>query len=246
MTAGVALWKVWNRKTDVLPVLLAGHSLGEYTAMVCAGALTFSEAVQLVADRGQYMQAAVPAGSGSMAAILGLENDQVEALCETSAQGQIVAAANYNSTGQIVIAGHTEAVERTVNAAKAAGAKRSVILPVSVPSHCELMRVAADQLATRLQKIELTLPDIPIIHNVDASVRNDIESITSLLVKQLYSPVRWVETIQYMSNQGITHIVECGPGKVLSGLIKRIDRNIQTLPVSEPDLLEKAITEIGN
>jgi [acyl-carrier-protein] S-malonyltransferase len=246
LTAGVALWNIWNKENNTSPKLLAGHSLGEYTALVCAKALSLSEAVQLVADRGEYMQTAVPEGIGSMAAILGLENDQVETLCEKSAQGQIVAAANYNSTGQIVIAGHVEAVERAVTAAKQAGAKRSVILPVSVPSHCELMRTAADHLAERLQAVKFSLPDIPIIHNVDACQKNDIESITKVLVEQLCAPVRWVETIQHMSNEEITHIVECGPGKVLSGLIKRINRNIQTLPISEPDLLEKALIEIGN
>ena len=246
LTAGVALWKIWGKQNNKNPKLLAGHSLGEYTALVCAEVLPHSEAVQLVADRGQYMQAAVPEGVGSMAAILGLENDQVEELCETSAQGQIVAAANYNSTGQIVIAGHAEAIERTVTAAKKAGAKRSIILPVSVPSHCELMRPAAEHLAKRLQTVKLLLPSIPIIHNVDACQKNDIESIAKILVEQLHTPVRWVETIQRMSNEGITYIVECGPGKVLSGLIRRINRNIQTLPISEPALLEKALVEIGS
>ena len=246
LAAGVSVWRVWNDQCNYVPKLMAGHSLGEYTALVCAGALSFPEAVKLVADRGEYMQLAVPEGTGSMAAILGLENKQVEMVCEQSARGQIVSAANYNSTGQVVIAGHTEAVERAVAAAKEAGARRSVILPVSIPSHCELMHAAAQRLATRLQGINLQPPGIPVIHNVDVQSRTDPEAISSALVEQLSQPVRWVETIQYMIADNITQVVECGPGKILSGLIKRIDRNIQTLPVYDPDSLENALTELAD
>ncbi len=223
---------------------MAGHSLGEYTALVCTGSLSFTEGVKLVADRGEYMQSAVPEGTGSMAAILGLENGQVEAICNQTAQGQIVSVANYNSIGQVVIAGHTEAVERAVAAAKEAGAKRAVILPVSVPSHCELMQKAAQHFAVRLQGIDLQSPEIPVIHNVDVQSRAEPDAILSALVDQLSQPVRWVDTIQHMIAEGITQIIECGPGKVLSGLNKRIDRNIQTYPVYDPDSLKKALSEL--
>lgn len=241
LTAGVALWKLCSNQINLKPVLMAGHSLGEYTALVCANALSFPDAVRLVTDRGRYMQSAVPEGTGCMAAILGLDDDQVETLCENVKQDQVVAAANYNSPGQVVIAGHKTAVERAVEAAKKNGARRSVILPVSVPSHCELMKDAAEKLATRLNNITISTPAIPIVHNVNAKQGDNIESIVESLVTQLYKPVHWVGTIQYMHNEGVTCIVECGPGKVLSGLIKRIERGIETFPVSSPDLFQKAL-----
>lgn len=245
LTAGVALWKVWTNQTNTKPGVMAGHSLGEYTALVCANALSFSDAVLLVADRGKYMQSAVPEGTGCMAAILGLEDEKIETLCKNSGQDdQVVAAANYNSPGQVVIAGHKAAVERVVDAAKQSGARRSVILPVSVPSHCELMKSAAEKLAARLKNINITTPAIPIIHNVNASKAGDIQSIVNLLTTQLYKPVQWVKTIQNMHNGGITRIVECGPGKVLSGLIKRIERGIETFPVSDPESLQNAFKEL--
>ena len=245
LTAGVALWRVWTSQNNLKPSLMAGHSLGEYTALVCANALSFSDAVQLVTDRGKYMQSAVSEGTGCMAAILGLEDEQIETLCENSSQDdQVVAAANFNSPGQVVIAGHKEAVERAVDAAKQSGARHSIILPVSVPSHCVLMKGAAEKLAIRLKNISITTPTIPIIHNVNANQGSDIEAIVKLLITQLYKPVHWVKTIQYMYNEGVTKIVECGPGKVLSGLIKRIERGIESYPVSEPELLQKALDEI--
>lgn len=242
LVAGIVVWRIWKERGGRIPDLLAGHSLGEYTALVCSGAIEFTDAVRLVADRGEYMQSSVPAGTGSMAAILGLQDEQIKNICEQSAQGQIVSAANFNSSGQVVIAGHTEAVERAVDLARKEGAKRSLILPVSVPSHCELMQEAAKRLANRLQEIDIASPVIPVIHNVDATSSTDVEEIREMLVKQLYKPVRWVDTIKSMTAKGITQIVECGPGKVLSGLVKRIDRNIQIMPVYDPESLDKALS----
>ena len=244
LASSVATWRVWNELSQVQPVMMAGHSLGEYSALVCSGALNFTDAIQLVADRGAYMQDAVPAGIGSMAAVLGLEDGQIEAVCDAAAQGQIVSAANYNSSGQVVIAGHKEAVERAVELAKAAGAKRSVILPVSVPSHCALMQKAADRFAERLNTVDFEQPKIPVLHNVDATERSDAREIKLALQDQLCQPVRWVETIQKMVSKDINTIVECGPGKVLSGLIKRIDRSLNIFPVFDPASLEKALAGV--
>lgn len=244
LASSVATWRVWNELSKTQPVIMAGHSLGEYSALVCSGGLNFIDAIQLVADRGAYMQDAVPAGTGSMAAVLGLEDGQIEDVCVQAAQGQIVSAANYNSSGQVVVAGHKEAVERAVELAKAAGAKRSVILPVSVPSHCALMQKAADKFAQRLDNIEFDQPNIPVLQNVDAMERSDISEIKLALQDQLCQPVRWVETIQTMVSMDVCTIIECGPGKVLSGLIKRIDRSLNILPVFDPASLGKALTEL--
>jgi [acyl-carrier-protein] S-malonyltransferase len=241
LASSVAIWRIWNELSQNQPVIMAGHSLGEYSALVCSSALSFTDAIQLVADRGAYMQDAVPAGIGSMAAVLGLDDSQIEAVCEQAAQGQIVSAANYNSSGQVVIAGHKEAVERAVELAKVAGAKRSVILPVSVPSHCALMQKAADQFAERLDKVKFEHPNIPVLHNVDATERSDVSEIKLALQGQLYQPVQWVETIQKMLNKGVNTVIECGPGKVLSGLIRRIDRSLNIFPVFDPASLEKAL-----
>jgi [acyl-carrier-protein] S-malonyltransferase len=246
LASSVATWRVWNELSQIQPVMMAGHSLGEYSALVCSGVLNFTVAMQLVADRGAYMQGAVPTGVGSMAAVLGLEDGQIEALCEEAAQGQIVSAANYNSSGQVVIAGHKEAVERAIELAKTAGAKRSVILPVSVPSHCALMQKAADQFAERLNTVNFEQATIPVLHNVDATECSDISEIKVALQDQLCQPVRWVETIQKMVSKGVSTIVECGPGKVLSGLIKRIDRSLNIFPVFDPASLEKALAEVTN
>jgi [acyl-carrier-protein] S-malonyltransferase len=244
LASSVATWRILNELSQNQPVIMAGHSLGEYSALVCSGALNFTDAIQLVADRGAYMQDAVPAGTGSMAAVLGLEDGQIEAVCDQAAQGQIVTAANYNSSGQVVIAGHKEAVERAVELAKAAGAKRSVILPVSAPSHCALMQKAADQFAQRLDTVNFKQANIPILHNVDATEHSDINEIKQALQDQLCQPVRWVETIQKMVSKDINTIVECGPGKVLSGLIKRIDRSLNIFPVFDPASLEKALAGV--
>ncbi len=241
LASSVAIWRIWNELSQNQPVIMAGHSLGEYSALVCSSALSFTDAIQLVADRGAYMQDAVPAGIGSMAAVLGLDDSQIEAVCEQAAQGQIVSAANYNSSGQVVIAGHKEAVERAVELAKVAGAKRSVILPVSVPSHCALMQKAADQFAGRLDKVKFEHPNIPVLHNVDATERSDVSEVKLALQGQLYQPVQWVETIQKMLNKGVNTVIECGPGKVLSGLIRRIDRSLNIFPVFDPASLEKAL-----
>lgn len=245
LSAGVAVWRVWQESGGPTPVILAGHSLGEYTALVCADSLGFSDAVKLVADRGRFMQEAVPAGSGAMAAILGLDDAQVVAACEQAASGQIVAAVNFNSIGQVVIAGEKSAVERAIEAANEAGAKRAVLLPVSVPSHCDLMRPAAERLAQRLEEVTLQSPAIPVINNVNVATPSDTDSIRDALVQQLYNPVHWVGTVQHMASMGITQMVECGPGKVLVGLTKRVTRDIKGECVLDPASLEKALTNMG-
>lgn len=245
LASSVATWRVWNEISQLQPVMMAGHSLGEYSALVCSGAISFTDAIQLVADRGATMQDAVPEGTGCMAAVLGLDDKQVEGVCEQAAQGQIVSAANYNSFGQVVIAGHKEAVERAVELAKKAGAKRAIILPVSVPSHCALMQKAADQFAQRLNIVEFNQPKIPVLQNVDAKSRENIEDIKLALQEQLCRPVYWVKTIQEMLNKNVSTVIECGPGKVLSGLIKRIDRGLNILPIFDPSSLQKAIVELG-
>lgn len=246
LTASVAVWNVWKECNGNAPVIMSGHSLGEYTALVCAGALQFTDAVGLVARRGALMQSAVPEGTGSMAAILGLDSKKVQEICDNVAQKQVVSAANYNSTGQIVIAGHIEAVKRAVEAAGEAGAKRSVILPVSVPSHCMLMENAAKKFAEQISKITISEPAIPVIHNVDVLQKSDPVAIKQALVEQLYKPVRWVEIIELLASTGISNIVECGPGKVLCGLIKRINKQISNWPVYDPETLDKAILGISN
>lgn len=220
LTAGVIGWRLWQAEDHQQPAMLAGHSLGEYTALVCAGALTMDEGLKLVAKRGALMQQAVAPGVGAMAAILGLELAQVNAIC-ASVDG-IVQAANLNAPGQIVIAGTKVAVEIAIEAAKAAGAKRAIMLPVSVPSHCVLMRDAADEFMRSLEAVNWQQPRIPVVHNFDVSSHTDAASICQVLAKQLYSPVRWIETIEYFVQQGVTEVIECGPGKVLTGLNKRI------------------------
>jgi [acyl-carrier-protein] S-malonyltransferase len=241
LAAGVALWRVWQAEDGPRPALMAGHSLGEYTALVCAGSLDFTDAVALVAERGRLMQEAVPVGQGAMAAVLGLEDDKVVAVCAAAAQGAIVAAVNFNAPGQVVIAGTTSAVERAVALAREKGAKRAVVLPVSVPSHCQLMRPAAEQLAKRLATVTLRTPAVPVIHNVDVAVHQRPEDIRDALIRQLYSPVRWSETIAAMRHQGIVTLVECGPGKVLTGLNKRIDKQLEALPVFDSASLSTAL-----
>lgn len=245
LAAGVAAWRVWKREGGADPALMAGHSLGEYTALVCAGSLDFEEAVALVADRGRFMQEAVPAGTGAMAAILGLEDDQVIGVCEAAAQGEVVSAVNFNSPGQVVVAGHSSAVQRAVELAKEAGAKRAVLLPVSVPSHCELMKPAAERMRERLEGVTLQAPSIPVINNADVESPSDPDGIRDALVRQLHSPVRWVETVQRMGREGVDTLVECGPGKVLVGLNKRIDRGMNALPLFDSETLAKAKEAIG-
>ena len=226
LAADIACWRLWCAEHDERPAVLAGHSLGEFAAFVAAGTLSFRDGLALVAKRGELMQSAVPAGVGAMAAIVGLDDEQVELLCKQAAEDQVLSPANYNSIGQIVVAGHAAAVERAVVLATAAGARLAKLIPVSVPSHCALMQPAADALNHYLAAIELHAPQIPVIQNVDAFVHHDVSEIRACLIEQLTQPVRWVATIQKMQADGITDIVECGPGKVLAGLIKRIDREL--------------------
>lgn len=244
LVAGVAVWRVWEQCGGPQPALMAGHSLGEYTALVCTNAVSFECAVELVAERGRYMQAAVPEGQGAMAAILGLDDDQVIALCTQAAQGEVVDAVNFNSPGQVVVAGNAAAVERAVALAREAGAKRALLLPVSVPSHCSLMMPAAERMRRLLNETAFVSPAVPVIHNADVAAHATPELIRDALVRQLHSPVRWVETIQAMKQQGVTHVIECGPGKVLAGLNKRIDRELATLPVYDSNTLKAALDEV--
>jgi [acyl-carrier-protein] S-malonyltransferase len=241
LVASYAVWQIWLALGGQKPVIMAGHSLGEYTALVCSGVLSLKDAVTLVADRGKYMQTAVPDGVGAMAAILGLDNDQVIEVCKAATSSQIVSAANFNSAGQVVIAGHREAVEKAAELAKEAGAKRAILLPVSVPSHCELMHEAADRLAGRMEQVQFSEAEIPIIQNVDVIQRTSPDEIKKALLEQLHQPVRWVETVEKIRSMNISTIVECGPGKVLAGLIKRIDRSIEVAPVFDIKSLESAL-----
>lgn len=240
LTAGVAVWRVWNEVGGAAPAAMAGHSLGEYTALVCSGSLGFADAVGLVAERGRQMQVAVPAGTGAMAAVLGLDDEQVRAACAAAAEDQIVEAVNYNSPGQVVIAGSKEAVERAIVNAKDAGAKRAMLLPVSVPSHCQLMKPAADVMASKLSDIEFAAPTLKVLHNVDVQSHSSAEEIRVALAEQLYKPVRWVETVQALSADGVETLIELGPGKVLAGLTKRIDRSLTGVCVQDLASLEKA------
>lgn len=241
LTASVAIWRVWQEKNGAMPVVMAGHSLGEYSALVCAGVMDFKDAVRLVELRGKLMQEAVPEGTGAMAAIIGLDNDSIAKACAESAEGQVVAPVNFNSPGQVVIAGNKEAVERAGAACKAAGAKRALPLPVSVPSHCALMKPAADKLAVALQEITFNAPRIPVINNVDVAAESDADAIRSALVRQLYSPVRWTETVESMSAQGVAHLLEMGPGKVLTGLTKRIVDSMTAAAVNDVASLTLAL-----
>lgn len=237
LAASVALWRVWNEQGGATPAYLSGHSLGEYSALVCAGALAFEDAVRLVNKRGLFMQSAVPAGEGAMAAIIGLDDEAIEAACEQAGQGEVVSAVNYNSPGQVVIAGQTEAVNRAIELCKEAGAKRAMPLPVSVPSHCELMKPAAEQLAAELDTITINTPSIPVVQNVTAGIAADADAIKDNLVQQLYRPVLWVDCVNFMSGNGVERMLECGPGKVLSGLNKRISRGLDVATVADPELL---------
>ena len=246
LTAGMAVWRLWQAEGGPQPDYMAGHSLGEYSALVAAGAMGFADAVKLVEQRGKCMQAAVPAGSGAMAAVLGLDDQQIISVCNDVAGDEHVAAANFNAPGQVVIAGHRTAVERAIEAAKSAGAKRAVMLPVSVPSHCELMRPAAEQLLEQLNQVSMDVPSIPVIHNADVCVHDSPETIREALAEQLFRPVRWVETISILKDKGVHSVVECGPGKVLAGLNKRIDREMNILPVHDPASLESALAAVSD
>lgn len=228
LAASYALWRIINAHSLIQPSVLAGHSLGEYTALVCANALNFQDAIKLVAARGRFMQSAVTAGTGAMAAIIGLDNDAVASICvrALNSTDEVLAPANFNSTGQVVIAGHQDAVNRAVSLAKENGAKMAVLIPVSVPSHCELMRPAAEKLAELLNTIVIQVPTLPVINNTDVSIYKDTAEIRSGLARQLYMPVRWVEIMHEFKAMGVTSIIECGPGKILTGLNKRIDKTL--------------------
>ncbi|MGM3160062.1 ACP S-malonyltransferase [Dickeya undicola] len=243
LTASVALWRVWRQQGGALPTLMSGHSLGEYSALVCAGVLDFKQAVSLVELRGKLMQEAVPEGTGAMYAIIGLDNDAIATACAEAAQGQVVSPVNFNSPGQVVIAGNKEAVERAGAACKAAGAKRALPLPVSVPSHCALMEPAARKLADALEAITFNTPDVPVINNVDVRAESAPEAIRSALVRQLHNPVRWTECVEYMAAQGVVTLVEVGPGKVLTGLTKRIVDSLTATAINDPASLSAALEQ---
>ncbi|MFB0979675.1 MAG: ACP S-malonyltransferase, partial [Alteromonadaceae bacterium] len=244
LTASVALWRLWASQSDSQPAMLAGHSLGEYSALVCAGVISLSEGVKLVEKRGEFMQASVPAGVGAMAAIIGLDDQAIIDACAKAQNDDVVAAVNFNSPGQVVIAGHKDAVERAGVLCKEAGAKRVLPLPVSVPSHCALMKDAADKLAEAFNRVTFNTPEIPVVNNVDVATETDVEAIKLALIKQLYSPVRWTETIELLAKSGISLVVEAGPGKVLQGLIKRIDKSIMSASINDQASLTKALETI--
>jgi [acyl-carrier-protein] S-malonyltransferase len=243
LAASVAVWRVWNKLGGAVPSLLSGHSLGEYSALVCAQALSLHDAAALVAERGRLMQAAVPAGVGAMAAIIGGDDAQIAMVCDEVAQGQVVAPANFNSPGQLVIAGHTEAVDRALARLSELGVRKAVKLAVSVPSHSALMRDAADRLGERMGSIDWQMPKIGVIQNADAVVHSSVEDIRAALQRQLYLPVRWTECVQALAAAGITRVAECGPGKVLGGLIKRIDKSIDARAIGTPIELDAVRVE---
>ena len=241
LAASVAIYRVWQSINGPQPEFMAGHSLGEYSALVCAGVIDFKDAIKLVELRGKLMQEAVPSGTGAMFAIIGLDNDSIRKACEQAAQGQVVAPVNFNSPGQVVIAGNKEAVERAGALCKEAGAKRALPLAVSVPSHCALMKPAADKLATTLNNMTFNAPQFAVINNVDVKVESSADNIKAALIAQLYSPVRWTETVEEMAKQGVTLLVEMGPGKVLTGLTKRIVDSLSACAVNDKASLDVAI-----
>ncbi|MDO8412761.1 MAG: ACP S-malonyltransferase, partial [Gallionellaceae bacterium] len=245
LTAGVAVYRAWQGLPGPVPTLLAGHSLGEYTALVVSGALEFADALPLVRYRAEVMQQAVPQGVGGIAAILGLDDDVVRAVCVEAAQGEVLEAVNYNSPGQVVIAGNRAAVERGMELAKARGAKRALMLPMSVPSHCSLLRGAAEMLRKYLDRVDMQAPAIPVLHNADVKNYSDAAAIKDALVRQLYSPVRWVETVQYFGDHGIIHNMECAPGKILAGLNKRIDTRQQAWALNDGGAIKSALAALS-
>lgn len=245
LAAGYAVWRLWCQQSSAKPAWMAGHSLGEYTALVCSGALSFEDGIRLVAERGRLMQEAVPSGQGAMAAILGLEDHEVVKVCNDAAGDDVVAPVNYNAPGQVVIAGNKAAVERAMELAKEAGAKRALLLPVSVPSHCALMEPAAEKLKVYLQETAIGSPEMTLIHNVDVSAHCAPEVIRNVLKEQLYKPVRWVDSVKFMADQGVDTFVECGPGKVLIGLNKRIVKAAEHLSLFDPETLNQALEKLN-
>ncbi|MBI4195439.1 MAG: ACP S-malonyltransferase [Betaproteobacteria bacterium] len=244
LAAGVAVFRAWREAGGPDPALVAGHSLGEYTALVAAGVIAFCDAVPLVRFRAQAMQGAVPMGTGAMAAILGLEDDAVRAACREAAQGEVVEAVNFNAPSQVVIAGHKAAVERGAAAAKSRGAKRAVMLPVSAPFHSSLLKPAAERLAEYMEGVTFSPPRIPIVNNVDVAIESDAGKIKAALARQACNPVRWVEVIGHMAANGVTHVAECGPGKVLAGMIKRIDVRLRGFAIADPVSLRQTLQAI--
>jgi [acyl-carrier-protein] S-malonyltransferase len=244
LASGVAVWRAWKGLGGGDPMLFAGHSLGEYTALVCAGALKFPDAVKLVQARGRYMQEAVPLGEGAMAAIMGLDDATVERICSGASGDEVVTCANYNAPGQVVIAGHTRAVDRAIAAATDAGAKRAIRLAVSAPFHSALMKPAAEQLAIAVAKVAFAAPRVPVIHNVDARARTEQGELRAVLVEQAWRPVRWVHCVRKLFNEGVTQVYEFGPGKVLTGLCKRIERGLECHAVYDPETLAQACDSI--
>lgn len=245
LAAGVAVYRAWQSLNPPAPEMMAGHSLGEYTALVASGVLKFADALPLVRYRAECMQQAVPEGVGGIAAILGLDDEIVREVCKEAARNEVLEAVNYNSPGQVVIAGNRAAVERGMDMAKAKGAKRALMLPMSVPSHCSLLKGAADKLHAYLNDVAMQTPSVPVVHNADVKSYSDGASIKDALVRQLYSPVRWVETVQYFGKQGITHNIECAPGKVLVGLNKRIDTSQQALTLNDGAALQATLLALG-
>jgi [acyl-carrier-protein] S-malonyltransferase len=241
LAASVALYRLWLSRDGATPAFMAGHSLGEYSALVCSGALAFTDAIKLVEARGKFMQDAVPEGQGKMAAILGLDDADIQTACNESAQGEIVAPVNFNSPGQVVIAGNAAAVERAMEACKAKGAKRALPLNVSAPSHCALMKPAAERLATLLQQITLNVPAIPVVNNVDVAIETDPARIRDALVRQLYCPVRWTEGVQALAGKGVNRLIECGSGAVLAGLAKRISKDVSAVSVQDKGAFDAAL-----
>lgn len=247
LACSVALWRAWLEQGGGTPGVMAGHSLGEFSALVCAGALGFADAVQLVRQRGSFMQTAVPVGEGAMAAIIGLDDDEIDRICSETSSGDdaVVSAVNFNSPGQVVIAGHTAAVDAAIIALKNAGAKRALPLPVSAPFHTQLMKPAGERLAEAIASVDISAPAIPVVHNVHAAAENNPEQIRKLLVEQIYSPVQWTRCIQAIVTAGAAQVVECGPGKVLSGLNRRIDKSLQSYSLEEPEALLTAVAELN-
>lgn len=244
LTAGISVYRAWLNLTGITPHILAGHSLGEYTALVASEVLSFKDALELVRFRAQSMQQAVPEGIGAMAAILGLEEDIIATTCQEITHqnpSEIVEAANFNSPGQIVIAGHKTAVQKAIEMMQSKGAKRAILLPVSIPSHCSLMQSAVDKMQSKLAQKTFHQPKLPILHNADVTSHTDIDSIKNILLQQLVKPVKWIDTIHTFANQGVTHVIECGPGKVLTGLNKRIEPNLQHVSFYDRKSIEQAI-----
>jgi len=247
LASSVALWRAWLEQGGPRPGIMAGHSLGEFSALVCAGALGFADAVQLVRQRGAFMQTAVPVGEGAMAAIIGLDDESINRICGevTASAGGVVGAVNFNSPGQVVIAGHTAAVEEAIGKLKEAGAKRAMPLPVSAPFHTQLMKPAGERLADVVAHMTISSPEIPVVHNVHAAPESDPRRIRELLVEQIYSPVQWTRCMETIAGSGAVNIVECGPGKVLGGLARRIDKSLQCFSLEEPDDMLATLAALG-